>query len=53
MTVGQITAWSNNVAGFNANITGILANANLTAAMGGDPVRDTEAESPLVLVCVP
>ncbi len=29
---------------FNANIPEILANAQLTAAMGDDPVHDSEAE---------
>jgi hypothetical protein len=43
-TVGQITARSGSVAGFNGNITELLANTELTAAMGGDPARDAENE---------
>jgi hypothetical protein len=42
--VGQVSARSNTIAGFNAGISEILGNAPLTAAMGGDPVRDTGGE---------
>ncbi|MCQ8894430.1 MAG: hypothetical protein NQU46_07365 [Methanolinea sp.] len=43
-TVGQISARSSSVAAFNACISEIMGNADLTAAMGGDAVRDTENE---------
>lgn len=43
-TVGQITARSANVAGFSTSITEIMGDAELTAAMGGDPARDEENE---------
>lgn len=43
-TVGQVTARSGSVAGFNAGIAEIMGNAELTAAMEGDPVRDAEHE---------
>ena len=43
-TVGQITARSGSVAGFNGSIAGIMGDEDLTAAMGGDPARDTEHE---------
>ena len=44
-TIGTITARANTVAGFSAAITEILANAALAAAMGGDAVRDSDAEN--------
>ena len=43
-TIGQISARANSVAGFNANITEILANTALATAMGGSPVSDTGNE---------
>ena len=43
-TVGQITARADSVAGFNANITELVGNTVLAAAMGGDPVNDTANE---------
>lgn len=43
-TVGQITARSGSVAGFNASIAEIMGDGELAAAMGGDPARDTEHE---------
>lgn len=42
--VGQIAARAETVAGFSTCITELLADAELTAAMGGDPYRDFEAE---------
>jgi hypothetical protein len=44
-TVGYVTARAQTIAGFNASITELLANEALTAAMGGDPVRDAERDS--------
>jgi hypothetical protein len=44
-TIGNITARAKTVAGFSAAITEILANAALAAAMGGDAVRDPDAEN--------
>ena len=43
--VGLITAKSKTIAGFNANLTEILANAELATAMGGDAVRDSGSET--------
>ena len=43
-TVGQISARAPTVAAFTANIAELLANEALTTAMGGDPVRDTDAD---------
>jgi len=43
-TVAQITARSGSVAGFNTSIAEIMGDAELTAAMGGDPARDEENE---------
>ena len=44
-TVGTMTARSVTVAGFNATITEILADAELATAMGGDAVRDADSEN--------
>jgi len=44
-TVGYVTARAQTIAGFSASITELLANEALTAAMGGDPVRDAERDS--------
>ena len=43
--IGDITARVNSVAGFNAVAARILADATLTAAVGGTPHRDVENES--------
>ncbi|MDH7592748.1 MAG: hypothetical protein QHG99_00115 [Methanomicrobiales archaeon] len=43
--VGTITARAPNVAGFNACAADIMGDTDLVAAMGGDPVRDSERES--------
>jgi len=44
-SVGSMTARSQTVAGFNATITEILADAALATAMGGDAVRDSDSEN--------
>jgi hypothetical protein len=43
-TVGQISARAPTVAAFSANIAELLDNEALTTAMGGDPVRDPDAD---------
>jgi hypothetical protein len=43
-TVGYVTARAQTIAGFSASVTELLANEALTAAMGGDPVRDAERD---------
>jgi len=43
-TVGTITARAGIVAGFNTVKSEILADAELTAAMGDDPVNDSDGE---------
>ena len=43
--IGDITARVNSVAGFNAVAARILADATLSAAVGGTPHRDVENES--------
>ncbi len=43
-TVGQISARAPTIAGFTANIAELMANEALATAMGGDPVRDSEAD---------
>jgi hypothetical protein len=40
-----MTARSLTVAGFNATVTEILADAGLATAMGGDAVRDADSEN--------
>jgi hypothetical protein len=44
-TVGDVTVRVNSVAGFNAVAAHLLADATLTAAIGGTPHRDLENES--------
>jgi hypothetical protein len=44
-TVGDVTVRVNSVAGFNAVAVHLLADATLTAAIGGTPHRDVENES--------
>lgn len=43
-TTGTITARAPSVAGFNTVLSEILGDAEMTAAMGGDPANDPEAE---------
>ncbi|MBP1928369.1 hypothetical protein J2741_000916 [Methanolinea mesophila] len=43
-TVGQITARAPTIGAFSGNIAEIMANEAFATAMGGDPVRDTEAD---------
>lgn len=42
--VGYVTARAGTVSGFNSAKTAILADTDLTTAMGGDPVNDPDAE---------
>ena len=42
--VGYVTARAGTVTGFNSGKTAILADTDLTTAMGGDPVNDPDAE---------
>ncbi len=44
ITTGTITARAPTVAGFNTVKSEILGDAELTAAMGGDPANDPESE---------
>jgi hypothetical protein len=44
-TLGDVTARVNSVAGFNAVAALVLADTELTAAIGGTPHRDVENES--------
>jgi hypothetical protein len=44
-TVGNESGKYNSIAGFNAGAAAILANAALTAAHGGTPVRDSANET--------
>lgn len=44
-TVGNNSGKFNNIAGFNAGATALLASAPLTAAYNGTPVRDTDNET--------
>lgn len=44
-TVGNGSEKFNTIAGFNAGIAAILADAGLTAAHGGNPLRDAGRES--------
>ena len=44
-SVGTVSARARSVANFNAAATAILADAALSTAMGGTPVRDTENET--------
>lgn len=43
-TVGIVTARAENVAGFNASKTAILADTDLATAIGGDPVNSADDE---------
>lgn len=42
--IGNVTARAATVAGFGAAKTAILADTDLTTAMGGDPVNDSDGE---------
>jgi hypothetical protein len=44
-TVGSLSDKFNTIAGFNAGAAAILANAALSTAHGGTPVRDTDKEA--------
>jgi len=43
-TVGYVTARAGTVTGFNGSKAAILADTDLSTAMGGDPVSDPDAE---------